>query len=101
LAPWLASVLWVFACAQTPVKPDVTLTEVWADYRELPDQRALAVAGVLRQGRWVSGASGGHATSAAASESALRECEARRRRLLTPSACRLYAVGEEIVWQGP
>ncbi len=91
----------MFACASRPAEPELTLTEVWAEYRELPDQRALAVAGILRQGRWVSGASGGHATSEAASASALRECQERRLRLRTPSACRLYAVGDEIVWPGP
>jgi hypothetical protein len=91
----------VLACAgNSPShRPDPTLSEVWVEYKRLPDQRALAVAGELRQGRWVMGASGGHATSDAAAESALRECQARRAVQRTPAACRLYAVGDEIVWK--
>jgi len=34
-------------------------------------------------------------------ESALRECRANRVRQLTPLECKLYAVGDEIVWPGP
>jgi hypothetical protein len=59
------------------------------------------VAGDLRLGRWVSGASGGHATQAAAEERALRECRARRAAQRAQAACELYAVGDEIVWDDP
>ena len=96
----LAAALLVIACAARPTVPDASLAEVWQEYSELPDRRALAVAGSLRHERWVAGASGGHATQAAAVESALRECRARRLRQRTPSACQVYAVGEEIVWPG-
>jgi hypothetical protein len=97
---FFASLLLV-SCAGGPPRPDPALSEVWAEYEKLPSQRALAVAGVLRQGRWVMGASGGHVTAAAAAESALRECRSRRAEQRTPAACRIYALGDEIVWEAP
>ena len=89
------------ACASKPSGPDQSLAAVWRDYRKLPDQRALAIAGNLRQNRWVAGASGGHATIPEAEASALRECGVRRLRARAEAACQLYAVGDQIVWPGP
>jgi hypothetical protein len=91
--------LLALGCATKQV-PEESLGSVWHDYRSLPAQRALAVAGDLRRERWVAGSSGGHATPAAAEESALRECRARRLRMRMQAACQLYAVGDEIVWPG-
>src|SRR5262245_47958019 len=87
------------ACA-THRAPDRELGQVWRDYRALPDQRALAIAGELSRNRWVAGASGGHATSDAAKKAALRECALRRQRQRMQHACALYAIGDEVVWQG-
>jgi len=72
---------------------------VWRDYRALPDQRALAIAGDLQRDRWVSGSSGGHDTRAAAEAAALRVCRERRLRQRAQAQCQLYAVVDEIVWQ--
>jgi hypothetical protein len=78
------------------------LTRVWSDYSELPDQRALAIAGELeRNERWVAGASGGHASRRDAEEGALHECARRRQEQRMQDACRLYAVGDQVVWPGP
>jgi hypothetical protein len=96
----LGSVL-AAACAAKPNAPHTALATVWRDYRELPDQRALAIAGDLRQNRYVAGASGGHATIPEAEAGALRECAARRLKLRQQAPCRLYAIGDEIVWPGP
>jgi len=89
------------SCA-TRGAPHEALTRVWRDYSELPDQRALAIAGELeRRERWVAGASGGHASLRDAEEAALRECARRRQERRMQDACRLYAVGDEVVWPGP
>ena len=99
---WSRYALLALACAGGPLpRVDPVLAEVWSDYSELPDARALAVAGELHQDRWVMGSSGGHATEEAAAESAMRECRKHRAEQRTPAACRLYAVGDEIVWSGP
>jgi hypothetical protein len=74
---------------------------VWGAYQKLPSERALAVAGDLRRDHWVAGASGGHATREEAEQAALSECRVRRGLRRMQAACRLYAVGDEIVWAGP
>jgi hypothetical protein len=61
----ICAAILALACAATQRAPDDGLASVWHDYRSLPAQRALAVAGDLRLDRWVAGASGGHATRAA------------------------------------
>jgi hypothetical protein len=89
------------ACASDGVEPHPRLAAVWRGYQTLPDERALAIAGDPRRDRWVSAASGGHGSIGAAEESALRMCRSRRAARRMRAACQLYAVGEEIVWQGP
>ena len=89
------------ACASTPQRLDPSLEKLWRDYERLADHRAIAVAGNFRNDRWVAGVSGGHATSADAEQAALEECRVRRLRQREQAMCRLYAVGEEIVWEGP
>jgi hypothetical protein len=89
-------------CAARPDRPpDPNLAKVWRDYRRMPDQRALAIAGNVKQDRFVSGAAGGHATAPAAEAAAMQECAARRLRMRQQAQCQLYAVGDEIVWPGP
>jgi hypothetical protein len=92
LAPWCA-----IACA-THRAEHRELESVWRDYRALPDQRALAIAGVIERNSLVAGASGGHASSDAARAGALRECQLRRQRMRMQHPCRVYAVGDEVVW---
>jgi hypothetical protein len=89
------------ACASNSRAPDPNLAKVWRDYRRLPDQRALAVAGNVEHDRFVAGSSGGHATIPDAEAAALRECGARRLKMRQQAACKLYAIGDEIVWPGP
>lgn len=93
--------LWGCAATAASGLPQRQLGRVWHDYRALPEQRALVVAGDLRRQRWVSGASGGHASAADAEEAALQECKRRRalRRIQAP--CLVYAVGDEVVWPLP
>ena len=90
----------ISACATAPL-PHRELAPVWRDYRALPAQRALAVAGELRHDRWVAGASGGHALRGQAEAEALRECRRRRMQQRMRAPCRVYAVGDEVVWPGP
>jgi hypothetical protein len=98
----LAALLFVaLSCVSKPDPVDPNLAKVWRDYDRLPEHRALAVSGNLRQDRFVSGSSGGHATIPDAEAAALRECDVRRLRMRQQAACKLYAVGDEIVWPGP
>jgi hypothetical protein len=97
---WLATTLAVWACAASRA-PDPELAAVWQDYRALPEQRALAIAGELRHDRWVAGASGGHALRVEAEAGALRECRKQRKRQRMQDPCRIYAVGNEVVWREP
>jgi hypothetical protein len=86
------------ACARHSASRDPELTRIWRDYRTLPPQRALAVAGELRRNDWVAGASGGHASRGEAEAGALAECAKRRAQRRMQAPCRLYAVGDEVVW---
>ena len=74
------------------------LAPIWRDYGALPAERALAIAGELRHDQWVAGASGGHASRADAEAAALGECGRRRAQRRMQAPCRLYAVGDEVVW---
>ena len=97
---WNCALLVAIACASKP-RPDPNLAKVWRDYRRLPDHRVLALAGNLRQDRFVAGASGGYASIPDAEAAALRECRVRRLRQREQAACQIYAIGDEIVWPGP
>lgn len=89
------------ACAAGGGPPHPQLNPVWKSYRQLPDERALAIAGDPRRDRWVTGASGGHGSPAEAEAGALAQCRRRRaaRRMRAP--CVAYAVGDVIVWAQP
>jgi hypothetical protein len=90
----------LLSCATGPA-PHSDLGAVWRDYLTLPRQRALAIAGDPQRDRWVTGASGGHATREQAEAEALAQCKKRRALRRLQAACVLYAVGDEIVWQEP
>jgi len=97
----LGAALALAGCAARPNTPHPNLASLWQDYQRLPDQRALAIAGDLRQDRYVAGMSGGHKTLPDAEAAAMRECAARRLKLRQQAACRVYAVGSEIVSPRP
>src|SRR5262245_33692714 len=84
--------------AGTAGAPPTELAELWRNYQALPAERALAVAGDPHR-VWVAGVAGGEPTPDEAEFAALAQCRQRRaaRRLQVP--CRLYAVGDEIVWK--
>lgn len=97
------SVLFLFggcAALTSPPQPHPQLASVWRDYERLPEERALAVAGELRHDRWVAGFSGGQASRGAAESEALAQCERRRAERRMQHPCRVYAVGDEVVWPG-
>lgn len=81
------------------LRPD--FARIWQDYLELPEERALAVAGDLRRNPWVAGVVGGYATREEAEEAALAACRVRRHQRRMQDACQLYASGDEVLWQGP
>ncbi len=94
---WTAVLLLACAFEGASLPPD--LVPMWQEFLTLPAERALAIAGDPRRGRWVAGASGGHATGAEAEAGALLQCRRRREVRRMQAACVLYAVGDEIVWQ--
>jgi hypothetical protein len=63
----------------------------------MDDQRALAISGDPDR-IWVGAAAGGAREAGRAKQSAIDECNRKRlaRRLRSP--CRLYAVGDRVVW---
>jgi len=90
----------LWACAIGPPRPSHEFSRLWREYRELPDVRALAIAGELRRDQWVAGVAAGHASREQAEAGALEECRKRRleRRMRAP--CLVYAVGDEVVRPG-
>jgi len=92
--------LLLLSCASDGATPPPDLAKVWRDFLALPAERALAIAGDPRRDRWVTAASAGHATREQAEAEALSECRNRRGMRRMQAACVLYAVGDEIVWQG-
>ena len=90
----------LLACASGGISPHLDLAPVWGDYVTLPAERALAIAGDPRRDRWVTGTSGGQATREQAEAAALAQCRAQRAARRMQAQCVLYAVGDEIVWQG-
>lgn len=77
--------------------PHAGIATLWRSYLEMPPERALALAGNPDR-QWVAAASGGHDSRDEAEEAVLIECRARRAVRRMQAACRLYAVGGEIVW---
>jgi len=90
-----------WACVSDAARPHPDLTVAWREYQTLPDTRAMAIAGHPGRDRWVTGASGGHASLERAEQEAITQCSIRRARRRIQDACLLYAVGDEIVWQQP
>jgi len=90
----------LLACASDAASPHPDLASAWRDYLALREQRALAIAGDPGRDRWVTGASGGHATRERAEAEALAQCRTQRAARRIQDACQLYAVGDEIVWRG-
>ena len=98
LLPCTLLALMGLACASDPrTEPHAGLAELWAQYQEMSDKRALAIAGDPDR-VWVGAASGGHASLREAEESVLATCWQRRATRRFQEKCRLYAVGDEIVW---
>ena len=90
----------LLACASGGPSPHPDLASAWRDFLALPAERALAIAGDPGRDRWVTGASGGHATREQAEAEALAQCRIRRAARRMQDACVLYAVRNEIVWRG-
>lgn len=97
----MAACLLALACASSPDRPPhPALGDIWRAYRKLPPKRALAIAGSL-DGFWVGAVAGGAYAQVDANAAALAECRRKRHQRRMQAPCLLYAVGSEIVWQGP
>jgi hypothetical protein len=97
----LAACLLAVACAQAP--PEATRdnplasTRFWERYTDLPQARAMAVAGDPT-GIWVGGMAGGMPSVDAALRQALAECGRQRTRRRLRAPCLPYAEGNRVVW---
>ncbi len=76
----------------------VDFDKAYDRYERLPAYKALAYA-KDSGGRWAYGYAEGQYTQESANELALYECERRLAKYKVLSDCKLYAVGDTIVWQ--
>ena len=90
----------ITACGGARIPPHPSLDRLWRHYLELPDERAMVVAGDPRR-MWVGASAGGAQTSEEAVERAMEACKSRRRARRLPGLCRTYALGDRIVWLDP
>lgn len=91
------------ACAGTPSyqkHPQPNLEATWDEYVDLPDHKAIVVAGSLRGSRWVAAVVAKQPDAARALEAAMTECGKRRTTSRVQAQCVPYAEGEKIVWRG-
>ena len=106
-APWgaLAIVVLLAGCNAKPpmgvaLRSRSQFENEWGSYRKMAPSKALAVAGDVTTTHVV-----GYAHDAASDEQAAREalaaCEQRRCDRRIEGACRLYAVNEDLVADGP
>jgi hypothetical protein len=98
--PTFLPLILLLACASDGPTPPPALTRAWHDFLLLPAERAIAIAGDLRRGPWLTASSGGHATREEAVSEALLRCQVRREARRMQAACVLFGVGSEIVWRG-
>ena len=94
----VAVALALLACASERV-PDREFDTLWRAYRSLPDERSLAIARELGGNLWVAGMAGGQPTLEAAETEALAACQKQRSRKRLQVPCRLYAVGDDVLWR--
>lgn len=87
----------ISACGGPRVPPHQNLDRMWRAYVDLPDERALVVAGDPNR-LWVAGSAGGAETASQAEERATQECKRRRMARRIGGRCRTYAIGDQIVW---
>lgn len=78
-----------------PHGESIAFQQLWERYSELPDYRAMAVAGRVESNRWVAGLAGALPSTEAAEQRALIECRKKRRTARLSSLCRLYAIGAQ------
>ncbi len=97
-AALLVVLLAVAACAMQGGRPPHRgLESLWRKYQALSPHRALAVAGDPDRA-WVAGASAAQPSDDAAQAAALEECAAHRLERRMQAPCRIYAVGDRVVW---
>lgn len=82
-----------------PLRNKTRFESEWCQYKKLKGFKALAVAGNLH-GRYVSGWTSDCCEQQKATVDAVNHCEQRRRDRQIADACRVYAIGDEIVQGG-
>jgi hypothetical protein len=94
----IALVLAPLACTSSGVdEPHRGVRSLWRHFVTLPEMRAMAIAGDPVR-IWVGAAVGDEPTAAAAEAAALAACREKRIAARIQTPCRLYAMGDEIVW---
>jgi hypothetical protein len=69
-------------------------------YLSLPHQKAMVIAG-SPDGRWVYGYGYSFLSKGMAQDTAMEQCNVRKRSLGPGAECVIYAIGNEIVWESP
>ena len=86
------------ACAYPPSEePHKGVRPMWRQFETLPTMRSMAISGDP-DGVWVGAAVGDEPSQRAADIAALTECRRRRTIARLQTRCRVYARGDEIVW---
>ena len=85
------------ACASRQRPPHAGMASIWRGYSEMRPYRAIAIAGDP-DGVWVGAAAGSADSRAEAEQAVLSECRRKRMQRRMQASCRLYAVGDDVVW---
>lgn len=88
--------------ARSPEPPAIPaeIKKAFEEYGSRAGGKAMALA-LAADGRYAYSSVSGFPTQDAASEDALIECERYKTQSAIPAPCRLYAVGDKVVWPAP
>ena len=79
-----------------PVNDRTRWESEWKSYQRFKGEKALALAGDV-EGQFVTGIATGRATQEEAVQAAMDDCAQRRSDRRLTDACRLWAIGNEVV----
>jgi hypothetical protein len=77
--------------------PHIGVRDMWRRFEALPNERSMAISG-NPDAHWVGAAVGDFATQYEADVAALAQCKRRRTIARLQARCRIYARGDEVVW---
>ncbi len=96
----LAVVAVALACAPAGPPGESRFQREFQRYLSLPNQKVFVIAGDP-EGAWVHGYAYKERSQIEAQDSAMEQCNVRRKELSVPSECVVYAIGRDVVWRRP